>query len=299
LAIGTIHGDWLSRLANRRQLPDGASWVDLGPQDIQLPRSSLLSLASRHRTQAEAARLVDGMFVDDRVRRDGQLAFYGLFGARSYTSIDLDDPIAVHKLDLNSPVPDAIGQFDVVTNFGTAEHVFNIGQLFETIHDLLKPGGVSLHVCPSFAFVNHGFYNLNPNLYIEMARQNGYELIDFSYIDNMFVRDQLQPGKAAPFDFDALPIALADMESTQHFMTKVVARFTENLHSSDTREILYRLSPDKAGTGQHRFPGPDFHICFVFDLAFVALRKLRPGRGDFVMPIQDMSGVKPLDPTRP
>src|SRR5713101_2421743 len=109
MAIGTIHGDWLSRLATRRQLPDGASWIDLGPQDIQLPRPSLLSLAGRHRAQAEAARLVDGLFLDGRVRRDGQLAFYGLFGARSYTSIDLDDPIAEHKLDLNRPVPDAIG----------------------------------------------------------------------------------------------------------------------------------------------------------------------------------------------
>jgi SAM-dependent methyltransferase len=293
LAIGTIHGDWLSRLATRRQLPEAASWVDLGPQDIQLPRPSLLSLAGRHRAQADAARLVDSVFVDGRVRRDAQLAFYGLFGARSYTSIDIDDPIAVHKLDLNRPIPGSVGQFDVVTNFGTSEHVFNIGQVFVTIHDLLKPGGVSLHVCPSFAFVNHGFYNVNPNLYIEMARQNGYELVDFSYVDNMFVRDQLQPEKAAPFEFDALPITLADMGSTQHFMTKVVARFSENLHSSDTRQILYRLSPDKAGA-ELRFPGPDYHICFVFDLAFVALRKLRPGRGDFVMPIQDMSGVKPL-----
>ncbi len=293
MAIGTIHGDWLSRLAARRQLPEAASWIDLGPQDIQLPRRSLLSLAARHRSQADAARLVDGMFVDGRVRRDAQLEFYGLFGARSYTSLDLDDPIAVHRLDLNRPVPGLIGQFDVVTNFGTAEHVFNIGQVFATIHDLLRPGGVSLHVCPAFAFVNHGFYNVNPNLYIEMARQNGYEVVDFFYLDNMFVRDQLQPGRAAPFDFDALPIKLADMESTQHFMTKVIAQFTENLNSADTREVLYRLSPDRTGP-QHRFPGPEFHICFVFDLAFVALRKLKPGRGDFVMPIQDMSGVKPI-----
>jgi SAM-dependent methyltransferase len=293
LAIGTIHGDWLSRLATRRQLPEAASWVDLGPQDIQLPRPSLLSLASRHRTQANAACLVDSMFADGRVSRDAQLEFYRLFGARSYTSIDLDDPIAVHRLDLNQPIPESMGQFDVVTNFGTAEHVFNIGQVFASIHDLLNEGGVSLHVCPSFAFVNHGLYNVNPNLYIEMARQNDYEVVDFSYLDNMFVRDQLQPDRAGPFDFDALPIKLADMASTQHFMTKVVAQFTENLHSADTREMLYRLSPDKTDS-QHRFPSPDFHICFVFDLAFVALRKRKPGRGNFVMPIQDMSGVKPL-----
>lgn len=293
MAIGTIHGDWLSRLATRRQLPEVASWIDLGPQDVQLPRPSLLSLAARHKSQADAVRLVDGMFADGRVRRDAQLEFYGMFGARSYTSIDLDDPIAVHRLDLNRPVPESIGQFAVVTNFGTAEHVFNIGQLFATIHDLLKEGGVSLHVCPSFAFVNHGFYNVNPNLYVEMARKNDYEVVDFSYVDNMFVRDQLQPGRAVPFDFDSLPIKLADMESTQHFMTKVVAQFTENLHSDDTREMLHRLSPEMAAA-QRRFPGPDFHICFVFDLAFVALRKRKPGRGDFVMPIQDMSGVKPL-----
>src|SRR5262249_16894716 len=149
--------------------------------------------------------------------------------------------------------------------------VFNIASVFANIHTLLRPGGVALHAMPSYGFVNHGFYNVNPNLYVELARSNGYELLDFSYVDNMFVREMQRWARPdEPFDFHALPIRLADMEDTQSFMTKLVWQHFLNVQAADTRRALRPLSPS---TDAETWPSPQLHLCFVFDLCFVALRK--------------------------
>jgi hypothetical protein len=40
-----------------------------------------------------------------------------------------------------------VGCYNVVTNFGTLEHILN--KSFANIHDLLKVGGIQLHAIPS------------------------------------------------------------------------------------------------------------------------------------------------------
>lgn len=63
-----------------------------------------------------------------------------------YTSIDWNGKNGALKLDLNKPIE--IGQFDVVTNIGTAEHVENNEQCFENIHNLCKKNGIMIHIAP-------------------------------------------------------------------------------------------------------------------------------------------------------
>jgi len=225
--------------------------------------------------------------------RDAQTPFYSLFGLGPYASIDATDERATYRIDLSNPI-ESLPEFDVVTNFGTTEHVFNIGEAFRSIHRLTKPGGVSLHCVPCFAFINHGFYNVHPNLLVEMARANDYTLVDFSYFDNAFVRNVRMGHEGVEhFDLDSLPIKLADMENTQTFMTKVVDIFYQNLIATETRDTIAALDPATRDLPKSAYPGRKHHICFVFDLIFVAMR--RPlSREPFVMPMQQTSGVLPL-----
>src|SRR4029077_2054610 len=69
----------------------------------------------------------------------------------SSASIDTDVSPGSIPLDLNyDEVPtEFIGKYDVVTNFGTTEHVANQLQSFKIIHDLATPGGLMLHVLPA------------------------------------------------------------------------------------------------------------------------------------------------------
>jgi SAM-dependent methyltransferase len=290
MAIGCVHTEWMFRLHERGFLRPGSSLIDLGPQDIQVPRP-YLEAGARRRLGAAAAARVPQIYEGDAARRDGQPAYYGLFGVTSYASADLDDDRATYGIDLNRRV-DGLPKFDIATDFGTAEHVYDIARVFETMHALLKPGGVALHVVPAFAFPNHGFYTPNPNLFVEFARANDYRLLDFAYVDNMFVREKLQAERGRGIDFDELPIRLEDMKNTQAFMTKVVRRFHANILADDTRRVLEALSPGEPGDPP--YPADRHHLCFVFDQLFVALAKPARER-ELRAPVQRMEGVAPLD----
>lgn len=292
MAIGAIHLAWLRRLAERNCFDRLQNVIDLGPQDIQVERPilerAMRSLAPRDEMDGLLARIYGS---GNAAGPDAQAPFYKLFGLGPYASIDVADERATYRLDLSEPV-EAVPEFDVVTNFGTTEHVFNIGEAFRSIHRLTRPGGISLHCVPCFAFINHGFYNIHPNLFVEMACANEYELVDFSYFDNAFVRNvRLSRGGVEYFDLDSLPVKLADMENTQTFMTKVVDIFYQNLIAPGTRDAIAALDPATRLLPESAYPSRQHHICFVFDLIFFAMR--RPlTRKSFVMPMQDTSGVR-------
>lgn len=293
MAIGAIHIAWLRHLARQGEFRGRGTVLDLGPQDIQVDRGFLMRALDRVVGGSTLDRDLADMFTNGGFRPDGQPAFYRLFGLSPYASIDASDTRATYRLDLNHAVS-GLPEYDVVTNFGTTEHVFNIGEAFRTIHNLTRPGGMSLHCVPCFAFINHGFYGINPNMLVEMARANDYEIVDFSYFDNAFVRNaQLTRRGLDGFDINRLPIELADMENTQTFMTKVVDLFHHNLVARATRREIAALGPTARRWAPVGYPSRKYNICFVFDLIFFAMR--RPGkRLPFVMPMQDPAGVPPL-----
>ena len=53
------------------------------------------------------------------------------------------------------------------------------------MHVVVKQGGVQLHIMPVFGDVNHGFYNVHPTVYFDLAKANGYIVEDFRYFDEI------------------------------------------------------------------------------------------------------------------
>jgi hypothetical protein len=86
------------------------------------------------------------------------------------------------KLDLNKhhsePFPGKT--FDVSFNHGTAEHIFDIGNVFRTMHDATAVGGLMIHECPFTGWLDHGFYCLQPTLFWDVARVNNYQVVLFA-----------------------------------------------------------------------------------------------------------------------
>jgi len=299
MAIGSIHIDWLSTLALSSKIPPDAAILDLGPQDLWIDREPLSRVARRHaRSAQEADGIIENIFgTDPKPKPDAQLAFYSIFGASSYRSLDLADPRSEFAFDLNFPLPESVGKYDVVTNFGTTEHVFNIGQAFENVHNLLKVGGLALHSVPGYAYIDHGFYNVHPTAYLDMAKANEYEIVDFSYVDNINTR-MARPIEDKPFDFATLPIQLRDTDDTHALGTKAALLFYQNLRSEETRHALEKMtgrttkSAEKTWFGRAKepsapkMPDPTLPIFVVFDLIFVALRRTEKSPDKFVTPIQ-------------
>ena len=101
----------------------------------------------------------------------------------AYAAIDIDGSPGAIPLDLNyDDIPlDLVGKHQLVTNFGTTEHVANQLNAFKVIHDLAAPGGVMMHAVPAQGLANHGLVNYNPKFFWMLARSNGYDWFYMNY----------------------------------------------------------------------------------------------------------------------
>jgi hypothetical protein len=107
-------------------------------------------------------------------------AFYAdLFAPREIISVDANGTPAALRYDLNDHIPHSLfsGKFDISINHGTAEHVFNIAQVFVTMHQHTKCGGLMVHESPFTGWIDHGFYCLQPTLFCDLAAANNYEIV--------------------------------------------------------------------------------------------------------------------------
>lgn len=247
MAINALMVMWLGALRRNGAWAQGASMLELGPQEL-LPGAvsvDLLQAATQGSVQVDR-HACEKLFADRQNTLGGARTLYSLLGIADYRSLDMA-PGADIQADLNFPYRfDA--SYDVVTNFGTAEHCFNPGMVFYNIHNALKVGGCAVHVLPAYGDLNHGFYNIHPNLYFSLIEANGYEALDIRYVDDLSRRAGLTA--AQPLGDLDLAFQLKDMIA-ESFPVRVEATFRHN----GTRD-------DRPANG-HR----------VMDYCFVCLRK--------------------------
>lgn len=99
--------------------------------------------------------------------------------------------------DLNYPIDRNIfGEYEIVVDSGTCEHVFNAGQAVINLASLVRQDGFIVQAAPLNGY-NHGFYNFSPTIFYDFySEQSGYRLVFLKGFSNL-VR--------APVQFDVLP----------------------------------------------------------------------------------------------
>lgn len=119
--------------------------------------------------------------------------FYKLiFNVGDYAAVDLHGTSKALALDLNEPLDLPKHSWDLVTNIGTTEHVFNQYQAFKSLHELVKPGGMMLHSLPNQGCFDHGFFNYHPTFFYDLALANHYETLAMIYVDCSKVPNRLR-----------------------------------------------------------------------------------------------------------
>lgn len=74
--------------------------------------------------------------------------------------------------------PSLMERFDVVYDGGTCEHIFNLPKAYENIDKILKPGGVLIGHSPCNNWINHSFYQINPEMvYGYWEKAMGYKVL--------------------------------------------------------------------------------------------------------------------------
>lgn len=168
-------------------LPSGAAVVELGAQQLQLKgvesvvRNFIAHFAAvdpRLRpladySKGEIARLAAGGYVGELMTACGF----------DYSAIDLFQAYKTILLDLNlhQIPPELAGHFDLVTNFGTTEHLINQFLAMKNIHDLARPGGLIHHDLPLAGYYDHGYFCYTPRFFHDLAEANGYEIVAEAY----------------------------------------------------------------------------------------------------------------------
>ena len=146
--------------------------------------------------------------------------------------------------------------------------MFNAANVFVYTHNSLNVGGVTLKVLPTFGDNTHGFYNIHPTVYFDVARVNGYDVIDFRYVDDMISRDPSR-GAESLIGLEGFRDRLQSFAGCASIQAEVSANFLS---------ILKKQQEAGALAQAHN----------AVDYCFVAMRKLRdepfiyPGQGVYL-----------------
>lgn len=183
----------------RMLLPAAPVVVELGNQTFKPRQHDFRRIDAQLAAQAKP---FDAALLRDIESRRGDALdastadYYRALGFAAYRTIDVNARYDSLVMDLNRDLALHYGfreTFDLVTNNGTGEHVFNQSAVFSNAHALCKVGGVMLHVLPFVNYLNHGFFSYNPILFHDLAAANRYDVCRLSIASNrgMEVGDQI------------------------------------------------------------------------------------------------------------
>jgi hypothetical protein len=103
--------------------------------------------------------------------------YYEKEGVELYLAFDLSGRNGSFKIDLCKN-HDFISQFDLVTDYGTIEHVNDQYNAFKNMHDLCMRGGMMLHALPVVGhWPSHSRYYYSLPFAHELARLANYHVI--------------------------------------------------------------------------------------------------------------------------
>ncbi|MEM9795116.1 MAG: hypothetical protein AAF919_01415 [Pseudomonadota bacterium] len=162
----------------------------LGPRVLML---------GRHRMQIKEkllpaidrvlAELGSSLTQADLVQEDGYAeTFFHALGAETVDTIDLSDFEGANLLhDLNDPVPeDIVGNYDLIYDGGTTEHIFDVARCMDNLNRLLAPGGILASCVPANNWFAHGFYQFGPELVYGYWKHGcGFDVLTCSMLPEM------------------------------------------------------------------------------------------------------------------
>lgn len=97
-----------------------------------------------------------------------------------HTSIDINGKDGALPINLDNDIPVTLqDKFDVITNYGTTEHVNNQYKVFKNIHVICKQNGVIIHGVPLIGhWPKHCRYYYSKLFFEELASLCNYQIVD-------------------------------------------------------------------------------------------------------------------------
>lgn len=99
-------------------------------------------------------------------------------GIKEHISMDLNGRRGALRVNLSEIVDRWKNHFDIVTDYGTSEHVRGIYECFCNIHNFTREGGVMIHTVPiSGGWIGHSPYHFKDWFFVKLAEETGYKSV--------------------------------------------------------------------------------------------------------------------------
>lgn len=136
-----------------------------------LTLGTLYPYVNKHEAKVLARR---GLDIHVPKERFSEHMFVEVLGAASCHSLDVSDYQKSEIIcNLNHPLPDRyIGQYDVVFDGGTLEHLSNLPTALANIFGLLRREGIYYFGVPCNNWVDHGFFQFSPTFFKDLCIDN-------------------------------------------------------------------------------------------------------------------------------
>ncbi len=171
MGIGGPATSLLSTLYNYDLLKETKSVVEIGAQDINHHHQSFVDDLP-HSIPTKMRNIKFPKYKNPK-------EMYQSIGIDRYEAIDVNAHAGSKPFDLNENLFNKYSyneKFDLVTNFGTTEHIFNQFEVFRNMHNLCNVNGLIIGIVPMQGSLDHGLFNYQPILFEHLALANNYEM---------------------------------------------------------------------------------------------------------------------------
>lgn len=116
--------------------------------------------------------------IPDLYAADSLETLLQLRGFQDARSLDLFDPRAEAKYDMNEPVPSGEWEkYGTFVDVGSLEHVFDTRQCLENCLRMVRPGGHYMLHTPVNGYFAHGLHVFNPDALTQALELNGFQVV--------------------------------------------------------------------------------------------------------------------------
>ena len=163
-------------------LKNAQSILEIGSQEVHVNYKDLVKISKVVGIEENTIENIPNVKNWPFSPRGTSKFFYKILGIKEYTSIDINGEYNSIPHDLNKPFTDKskFNKFDIVTDYGSCEHVFNVGECYRTLHNLLKPGG--LMIIDQALLKGNGYFKFDETFIEGIATANSYKILYNSYV---------------------------------------------------------------------------------------------------------------------
>ncbi len=158
------------------------SVFEMGSQELHLKKADFENLLKESCLNKDGKKEFPDLENWPNTPRCSAKALYELLGAEKYDSFDLNGEHGALTHDLNLPFENKsfFEKYDLVTDHGCNEHVFNVSETYKTMHKLCKPGGII--TIAQGVWQGNGYYQFDLSFFEGLAAANNYRILFSSYV---------------------------------------------------------------------------------------------------------------------